>query len=591
MGGREMDAFDCHSYYRFTKKMPEDLQECFSMDKTGKRLQAISSSGPGQLCWTSPKMRSEAVRQFDDMVLHERNVTMTGPDYLSLPLPEVWDISQNDNSSYCECPDCTAAAAKYDAKSGAMLEFTNAIASGIRKKYPSFKIQTFAYLGTEKPPKGIVAEPNVIVRLAQLGGEWGTSLMRDSLRPLTHPNNQKALKNLQEWAAVSSKISIWDYWVLYRQLYSFPFSNAKAIAENTKIYSSIGSVKRLRLESELLLGGKLNGNFIDLRYFLAMNLMVDPTLDIQALTAEFMQYYFGPAADTMNQLYLLLDKNMEMETMNLGVSGVNSKYLTSEFFDQSMRLFATAEEQAKDCPEILGHIGQERINFDIPMVYMNGKRGVFPAPGAQQRLMDNYHFIIKKYYDAHDKAKLIGEIDQYIHISLFKMEIPEQFKEKKVIYDMTWNKFPVEVTGWTDMIDDPVSPAGRTRIHSGISPRIGVNALTSPDYHQKDMLFHVFDHKTKKSIELVIPHGELPKDEQYHWFKVGICNLSPGTVLSLHHSKRFEMSLSGGNDPVLGDQECELWVSVKFQGADYVPGSTMQSAVACDRVMLFSTEE
>ena len=589
LGSFERDAFHVHTYYLYTKDLPKEDEDCLSLTKDGKRLYPRSSSGPGQLCFSNPKTLKLVTRKFEEITSSHIAWMQTNGDYKGTPIPTVWAFSQNDTPAYCHCKGCKALYKKYDGVSGAMLYLTNKLAEEVEKKHPEYYLQAEAYQHTEKPPKGIKARKNVIIRLCQLGAEWGQHLRRDSVRSINHPLNAAAKKNIEEWAAVSENLAIYDYWNVYSMSYSCPMTNIYPLADTIKYYAKLGKIKRFYAENGIFRGNSdVHGNFKDLRNYLGMKLLVDPTLDTNQVIDEFMTLYYGPAAKPMKELLDHISNAMDQQKSNISFHGVNNKYLNKEFFLQSEKILAAAEKAAAGNKDILARIGQERIPYDITML-IRGERIGFPIDFAklEKRLTENCVRAVKKYISYQQKEAIENTL-KFIKVSALRLPVPEQFKGRKVFCDMTWNKFSAESSGWTDMIEDPEAAGGKARIHTGISPRIGVLKLQTPDYHKRGMLFKLFDPNSAKRLqaEVRLTREQLPKDGKYHWYKVGVTPVNPFTAIHIHDFEHIQINFGSAADINRPGQKCEIWVSIKLRGPSYVPGSKEQDAILVDRIMM-----
>ncbi len=103
----------------------------------------VGRNQEGSLCWTN--------RQVWDITL-ARMREIVAADRVALPAwqwPRVYQISQNDNTQYCQCAQCEAAFAAEGSRAGALLQYVNHVAQGIARDYPDVKVQTFAYVDTE----------------------------------------------------------------------------------------------------------------------------------------------------------------------------------------------------------------------------------------------------------------------------------------------------------------------------------------------------------------------------------------------------------------------------------------------------------
>ena len=282
----------CHTYYFYTKDLPPELEGCLSLNAQGKRVRSTSGSGPGQICLSNPKTIDWFEKKLREFIAWDRKETPDTP-------PVIYDISANDNASECQCPGCRALVKKHGSYGGAVLEFTNSLAERIEKDFPEIKIEMFAYeTATKAPTSGIKARPNVLVRLAQLGAEFGAG-HRDSLRTLSHKNNERALREIHEWAAIAT-ISIWDYWITYSA--TGPGLCFDVIPENLRLYHDLG-IDTLFVEHER----PFDNSFYALRIWLGRRFMNDTSLDIMEQTDRFLAAYYGvQAAPFMKEMLLYM---------------------------------------------------------------------------------------------------------------------------------------------------------------------------------------------------------------------------------------------------------------------------------------------
>ena len=186
LGGHYTILGWCHTFYQL---LPPDVHfkdhpEWYS-EVGGKRI-----SAGAQLCLTNPEMRAEFTKR-----ALERIKANPGAGMIS--------IAQNDNGNPCRCANCKAVVEREEAESGLVIRFVNAVAEEIEKQYPDFLVETLAYQYTRHAPKYARPRRNVIVRLC--------SIECDFARPLDAGANGLFYKNLQDWAAVTPQLYIWDY--------------------------------------------------------------------------------------------------------------------------------------------------------------------------------------------------------------------------------------------------------------------------------------------------------------------------------------------------------------------------------------------
>ncbi len=289
----------CHTCYEYSKGMPDEF---FSLSRDGRRQRAVSGNGPGGMCWSNAEVQRLFAQKLRGYIEEDRrDAAETGRS-----VPNYYDISCNDTSDTCHCEKCRAIAERHG-ESGLFLTFLNSIARDIARDYPEVTIISLAYGCALRPPKDIVAEKNVLLRIGQLGRELSVDSSRDSLRSLFHPHNRQCLEELREWSRYAPRLGTWDYWVLYTEPFCSPFTALPMLRDNLREYRKLGfdfifaeaenysGYSEMRLQS-----------FWELRDYVAYHLMLDPEQDTTHLVDEFMAHFYGPAAKPMKKYYMYL---------------------------------------------------------------------------------------------------------------------------------------------------------------------------------------------------------------------------------------------------------------------------------------------
>ena len=564
-----------HSYHILARDFPKDKMEYFSLNKSGKRVRFRNGLGPGQLCLTHPEVRK---------LVAEKMIKLIEADRKRWDIPPLfYALCKNDNSEDCVCPNCLAAVKKYGGNhAGLNLEFVSDIARKVGKVYPDVLIRTSAYTTDEIPVKNFKLPPNVLLGIAQLGSEFKTAVRRDSLRKLSHPNNEKALMMLKEWRKSCSHMMSWDYWVLFRQQFSAPMTNVSAIAHNLKTYASM-NLRQIFAESETAPANLIS--FLDLRHYTASKLLIDPRQDTRKIIAEFMRLYYGPAAAEMTAYLNYLEQRMAEETNRLGSTPPNAwKYLDKKFFDDVEKMLSAAEKAAAGNKLYLDRIGQERILVDNALLCFGERKGIrFDKKQVICRLQKNMNRHIERFGDAKLQKKWKKETAELISYYAFQPPLPKQFDNKK-IFDFHGPKLQVFNTV-IRKIADKDSVTGSAICLSDLS----AIKKSNPKFHQQPVRFSLFDRVTQKTL---ISHRvkNIPQDEKYHWYRIGTSVLSRDNRIILHGSWWLTQSVgSTVFDPLEPNAKYEIWVSVKLTGKDYVKTSKKQSAIWLDRIVFVET--
>ena len=560
-----------HSYHILAKDFPKDKLEYFSLNKDGKRVRFRNGLGPGQLCLTHPEVRKLVAEKMISLIKADRKKW-------DIP-PRFYALCKNDNSDDCICTNCLAAVKKYGGNhAGLNLEFVSDIAQRVAKVYPDVLIRTSAYTTDEIPVAGFKLPDNALLGVAQLGSEFKTTANRDSLRTLTHPNNKKAFELLKEWRKVCSHMMSWDYWVLFRQQYSVPATNASAIAENLKQYAKI-NLRYIFAESEVAPVNLIS--FLDLRHYLASKILIDPNADSQKIIKEFMTLYYGPASAEMTAYFNYLEKRMTEEQNRLGSTPPNAwKYLDKKFFEDVEKMLSGAEKAAAGNKQYLARIGLERIPVDNALLCLGERKGIrFNKKQVICRLQKNMTSHIEKFGDAKLQKKWKKDTEELISYYAFQPPLPKQFDNKK-IFDFHGPRLQV-----TNMVISKVQDKDSVTGSAVCLSDLSALKKEDPNFHKAPLTFSLFDRVTQKTLAA---HRvkKVPQDGKYHWYYIGKSTLSRDNRIILHRSWWLTQSVgSTVFDPLEPYAQYEIWVSVKLTGKDYIKGSREQSAIRLDRIV------
>lgn len=555
----------CHTFYDYTKDWGPEYNNCFSLDKDGKRKRAVNGSGPGQVCMTNPltiKLFTEKLREF----IKKDRANCPSGNY-----PWIYEISANDNDAKCVCSSCMAAAKKYGEYSGVVLEFTNAIADNIAKEYPDIFVETFAYMFTQKPPKGIKARPNVLVRIAQLGSEFSQG-SRDTLRSLFHPNNRKSRKEIEEWSKIAN-IAIWDYWIMYKRGDEGISSCFRAIEDNLKFYQRVG-VKSIFVEVESPLGNI----FYPMRIWLGFRFLNNPKLDFEQETMRFMNAYYGPAAPKMRALLKLIEEgNAKISARLNDVPLVRRTDMDDSFFARADQLLDEAERLAATV-EQRNHIAKERSVVDLIRLKRREKLKPFDVDTVINRLRKNYKIAAEAYRAKGGAVKKeMKVIENFITGVKARILKPEQFKNCEIVVDLAWPQFNNYYR--SRVIDAPDAAGGR--------------AVALKSKRERGILqFGYYDATNKKQVHTItIPKNQVPQDEKFHFYRIGKITLSPKGYIWAHSSWEIQKQMDPYYNNIGLSNDYEAFISIKAQGPAYVPGSKKENAVMVDRILLIRPME
>ena len=565
---------DNHTLYLYSKDLPD---EGFSMSADGKRIRSTGNSGPGQVCFSSPEVRKHFIRKLREYIKYDRKEA----EQKNRHYPVFYDISVNDNTSSCHCPDCRKLAEKYG-ESGLVIDFVNSIARSVKNEYPDIFITTLAYGPAVNAPKNIRAESNVVVRLALLGNELRINkTSRDTLRSLLYPTNADVLKTMKAWREHTDHLAVWDYWN-YCTDDIYPYTNTSALAPTFREYRKLG-IMNIFAQAELKNGMHYTPrSFYDLRNYVASCLMIDPDRDDRALIREFMQAYYGKAAEPMETYLNYLEKRMSTGNIQLGlIHPTRQPWIDADFFRRTDALLNQAEAAVKDNPGHLAHVKLERLPVDMMAIRVHDRISgpIYNVPKKTliTRCRENIRYAVSLYYPEKLRTQMLASWEKEILHYANKPPLPEKFQGKSV-YDYYWTEPHGHRRDYRWTVADPDAAGG-----AGVEIN---NFSNAADFHEKSMAFGIFDRLNNKHIiRKTIQKKDLPKDEKYHLYYVGR-TLIRNYRLWAHPSWFFVLDLNEAANPGAPDAEYDVYISFKVQGPSYVKGSKLPDAFRVDRVLV-----
>ena len=295
----------------------EKHPEYFSL-RDGKRIPN------GQLCLSNPEVLEICKTRLADVM--RKN-----------PLFRIYSLSQNDNFSFCQCPECTAIAEQYGGQSGLMIWFVNQVADAVRDEFPDKFVGTFAYQYTRQPPKGIVPRNNVVIRLCSIECCFA--------HPLTAgcPQNQAFMNDMERWAEIAPHLFIWDYIVDYAQ-YISPWPNFQVLGPNIEAFrknKAIGIYEEAQYQSN-------GAEFEEMKAWVTTKLLWNPLLNTDSLVQVFIDGYYGKAAPMVMDYYRLCQSLIKPD-LHFGIYiRENHPIYSDEFVEKAFALLDKALQTAED---------------------------------------------------------------------------------------------------------------------------------------------------------------------------------------------------------------------------------------------------
>ena len=208
------------------------------------------------------------------------------------PNAEFFSVSQNDDTVYCQCDDCEELNQKYGEERGAHYVFLNELA----KEFPSQNLMSLAYLHTSKPPENLHFVHNLHIMYCPISLNRGRSFAED-------PRSAGMRSILKNWNATTENLYFWDYTVQFTDFFS-AFPNIHTFQKNYN-YLKSNDVKGIFSQGS----ADIPSHFYELRQYLLANLMLNTDMNLDEEIQNFMEMYYGKAAEHVLTYFNLLTVN------------------------------------------------------------------------------------------------------------------------------------------------------------------------------------------------------------------------------------------------------------------------------------------
>jgi ABC-type transporter MlaC component len=298
----------------------------------------------GQLCLSNKDMLEELTSNLEKLILAK-------------PESSHWSVSQNDHYNVCQCEECKKQYIKYGTYSGAMIHFVNQVA----KHFPNKTISTLAYQYTRSAPVNIKPADNVNVVLCTIECNRSMPLQND-------PRSSSFVKDLNDWAAITEDILIWDYTVQYRNLVS-PFPNHNVLQDNIQFFVENNSYKMFQQAS-----GSSYSDFKELKQYMLAKLLWDPYINIDSIRQDFLIGYYKEAAPFIDQYLTKMHNELEKQksTYFLNIYGYPwdaiDCFLTPELIKEYEGLWKEAKRAVEHKPNIYARVEKASLALDFAIL-------------------------------------------------------------------------------------------------------------------------------------------------------------------------------------------------------------------------------
>lgn len=578
---KSLQFYNTHTFYFFVDPNVYFTAhpEYFSMNAEGKRCRGTVGANQWQganLCLTNPDVVNIAWEKLQEYIAKDRQ---------NLPRekwPLEYPISQMDAVDYlCLCPECRKITEREGSESGLLIHFLNQLGERLEKKYPELRITSLAYVSTRYAPKYIKPRKNVLLSWTNL------YTVNDCYRPITSKFNAGQLEEYTAWCKRGIPLAVYEYWNMGDRYFDPPRVETciDAIIVNLPFFYRNGCrsyFAQFNPDYDRLYAQ----NFAHLQCYVAYQLLKDIDQDPEKLIREFMTGYYGPAEKPMSEFLRILRDAVKNERCRMRAFERVRPYCTESFMRKVWSLLEEARDLTEPGSIYRRHVEQEMLS----PVYVILKNH-WPI-GDHDKMLEFYKAERMRRINSvngSDKIKktkldrLNGDLCAFIEVDL---KVPDRFREKEVIMlgwpYLRWNRGH-NIDAYEN---DAEAAGGRALItKKEDAPWHDMKQTGRKGFTPLD--FGMYDMGTKKGLHKHF-QDEIPLDEKYHWYKLGSFDLGQHSfVWGFYWYTRCDLSnYYRVADGIRDANVWDIWVSAKFTGPAYVPGSQKKNEVYWDQVML-----
>ncbi|MDR0426713.1 MAG: DUF4838 domain-containing protein [Clostridiales bacterium] len=237
------------------------------------------------------------------------------------PLRNVLSLSQEDINEWCVCPACSALHEQYGTNAASQIFFVNDVAKEVEEwaktAHPGRQImfeilayhQTLAAPvtkngdGSYTPVNNIKLRDNIIVMVAQIGGDFISNIMSGQCAGM------RAV--FESWSAVADRYLVWNY-DLYSWNYMVTLDSYGGMQDMVKYLVNLGAYVYYAQGAYNL---RNNTNFEDLKSYLFSKLEWNANIDMAAYIDNYFSKLYGDAAEIMKQAFFQMRAQLRIQTL------------------------------------------------------------------------------------------------------------------------------------------------------------------------------------------------------------------------------------------------------------------------------------
>ncbi len=258
--------------------------------------------------WSDEQNQISQDLLFDVMLYEMRLALDASPN-------RIMQFTPQDNTYWSDDAASMASYEKYGTHAAEYIQFANKIATELKKDYPDFRLELFAYSATEKAPvkkndKGefvpidetVVLADNVDIMLC-------FSFLNRTCDVYNEKLNAEHLIMATEWAPLIKRASSWLYGLTYYANYFMPTNTLMGISDSYRYMYEQG-YKMILDEAQVGVNGYVATDWAVVKTYLASKIHWDVYQNQGELIVDFFDNYFKAASKDMYEAFNLIQNRI-----------------------------------------------------------------------------------------------------------------------------------------------------------------------------------------------------------------------------------------------------------------------------------------
>ena len=324
-GGTNVFGFYGNQSHNMLATLQKGIE--LSGDSVDYKAYCASYSGKYQPCLTNAKAIEYMAIAMKALI---ENSYANGVRYYMLTQED-----STEETGYCTCSTCNAAATTYGGRSGLLVNFINTIVNaldsdtGFVSKYPDYKIVTFAYAYTfNAPTVAMDTSDRMAIMICPINANYAYGI-------LATKNNAESANAINGWANYTSNFMFWLYDANFSNYLEYHPTLTGVMADNVYNLKKLGAISIMvqgAYNADNMWDDKLRAYvYSELLYnFDEMAYKAGADAYVNSIVAKYLAAYYGEYADEVQSIITALQNACKGANAGAYTSAVKASMKSSQ---------------------------------------------------------------------------------------------------------------------------------------------------------------------------------------------------------------------------------------------------------------------